>query len=373
MSSCVNCGQQVEGAHRFCPGCGTRSPDLPSLADQIEGRTLNDKYRVLSRIGSGSMGTVYLAEHIGLRKKVALKILHQSLQVNEDSLQRFQREGIAAGQFSHPNAIQIFDFDQADGRTFYLAMEYVQGESLQAFMLRNSPLPPKDAVDLARQILGVLAEAHRHGIVHRDLKPENIMITEGTLGERSIKVLDFGLSKLLNRPLQSLQTQTGMILGTPMYMSPEQCAGNDVDHRSDLYSLALILFELLSGELPFKGRMVSEILIERTTETPRPLLESVAGLELPMDLDQILRKALEPQPVDRFQSARELLDALSEVQFERCERSVKGSVGTARTVVLSPRRQAPARRRIVWAGVAAAALLLSGISLISRLSKYAIP
>ncbi|MFH0946606.1 MAG: protein kinase [Planctomycetota bacterium] len=363
MSSCVNCGQQVEGAHRFCPGCGTRSPDLSASADQLEGRTLNKKYRVLSRIGSGSMGTVYLAEHIGLQKKVALKILHSSLQINEDSLHRFQREGIAAGQFSHPNAIQIFDFDQADGQTFYLAMEYVQGESLQSFLSRNSPLPPKEAVDLARQILGVLAEAHRHGIVHRDLKPENIMVTEGTLGERSIKVLDFGLSKLVNRPLQSLQTQTGMILGTPMYMSPEQCAGGEVDHRSDLYSLALILFELLSGELPFKGRMVSEILIERTTAPARPLLESVAGLDIPRDLDQILRRALESRPEDRYQSARDLLDALSAVQFDLCERTIKRSDDTARTVVLPSRRKARSGSRMAWAGLPL--LLLLGIALIS--------
>ncbi|MFO0981948.1 MAG: serine/threonine-protein kinase [Planctomycetota bacterium] len=202
--------------------CGTKVGLKAERGDPLLGKTLGGKYRVLQKLGAGSMGTVYLGEHIGLKKKVALKILHPELQVTDEALQRFQREGIAAGQFNHQNAIQIFDFDR-EGRICYLAMEYVEGRTLREVIQDGRALDVRAAIDFALQLLRVLAEAHRHGIVHRDLKPDNMMIMESATGERVLKVLDFGLSKLLGRPLgASMQTQVGRIVGTPLYMAPEQ-------------------------------------------------------------------------------------------------------------------------------------------------------
>src|SRR5262245_14857338 len=200
MTTCLQCGHADAAEFLYCPRCGTKAVGSATVANPILGRILNGKYRIEIEIGQGAMGTVYLGEHIGLKKKVALKILHNDLQVSDESLQRFQREGIAAGKFNHPHLIQIFDFDRSDSgpgpRLFYLAMAYVEGVSLPLFLRQRGRLPVDTAVRLARQMLSCLAEAHRSGIVHRDLKPDNIMVSEFSRGELRVKVLDFGLSKL---------------------------------------------------------------------------------------------------------------------------------------------------------------------------------
>ncbi len=354
MSTCLNCGFDIEGEHKFCPSCGTRSPEVADPGHSLIGRTLNDKYRILSELGAGSMGSVYLAEHVRLKKKVALKILHIDLQVNDDALQRFQREGIAAGQFTHPNAIQIFDFDRGEGKLFYLAMEFVEGRSLKKFLREEGARPAAEAVALTRQILSALAEAHRHGIIHRDLKPDNIMVVDGPAGERTIKVLDFGLSKLIDRPLgASMRTQTGMIIGTPLYMSPEQCAGEPADHKSDLYAVGLILYEMMAGRLPFEGRSVSEILIERATAKAPSFRKAHPELSPPKELDAILRKALQPKPKDRFESAADMIAALDRVTFDgtstatprRVVAPAAASGGSEPTLVL-PAIRPPRKRRL---------------------------
>ena len=218
LNSCPNCTFQSLETFAFCPQCGTKLPGATTEAP-ILGRTLNSKYRVLREVGSGSMGTVYEGEHISLKKRVALKVLHSDLQLGDESIQRFQREGIAAGQFSHPNAIQIFDFDRDEGPIFYLAMEFVEGLDLKRLIREEGAQSVESALHVVRQILGALAEAHRHGIVHRDLKPENVMIVRGT-GPHRVKVLDFGLSKLVDRPLDVSLTEVGRVMGTPLYRSP---------------------------------------------------------------------------------------------------------------------------------------------------------
>jgi len=249
MSACLQCGHDDPAGFLFCPRCGTKSVEGSGATNPLLGRILNGKYRIESEMGSGAMGTVYMAEHIGLKKKVALKVLHPDLQVSDESLQRFQREGIAAGKFSHPHLIQIFDFDKGEGRVFYLAMEFVEGSNLTAFLRQRGRLPVPVAVRLARQILSCLAEAHRHGIVHRDLKPDNIMVTEGTRGELRVKVLDFGLAKLGDRRLiSSPVTQPGRLLGTPLYMAHEQALGDPVTPRTDIWALGLVMFTLLTGK-----------------------------------------------------------------------------------------------------------------------------
>ena len=316
MSKCRSCGHQAEEEFRFCPSCGAKVTEGTESEDPLLGRILNGKYRIVEEIGSGAMGTVYHGEHLGLRKKVALKVLHPDLQVGEDSLQRFQREGIAAGKFNHPGAIQIFDFDR-DGQVIYLAMEFVEGVNLKVFLRQKGRISPPGAVDVMTQMLSVLAEAHRQGIIHRDLKPDNIMVMPSATGQLSIKVLDFGLSKLVDKRSDgSMQTQVGRILGTPLYMAPEQCAGEEVDLRSDLYAAGLIFYEMLVGITPFPDESTTEILFTRATREAPSVTESHPDLKLSLDIDEILHRSMARRREDRYQSASEMLDALEAIRHD---------------------------------------------------------
>jgi len=350
MVQCTNCGFEIAGEARFCPQCGTQVVVEPG-SDPLIGRTLNGKYRIAEKLGEGSMGSVYLSEHIGLQKRVALKVLHSDLLVGADAVQRFRREGIAAGKFSHPNAIQIFDFDEADGSVFFLAMEFIEGPNLKEFLARNGPLEVPRAIEVIRQVLLALAEAHTHGIVHRDLKPENIMILEGSGGQLTVKVLDFGLSKLINRPVgASLQTMPGVIMGTPLYMAPEQAGGEEVDARSDLYAVGLILYELMAGSSPYAGESFTEIMIKQATEMPPPLAEARPGLRVPADLDAILQTSLAKLKDDRFQSCAEMLTALDQVDLD----------GPEARAVVPPRAQPRAAADATGGGKRKSAPLLIG-------------
>jgi len=337
MTTCLQCGHADAAEFLFCPRCGTKSVAGGTVANPLLGRILNGKYRIEIEIGQGAMGTVYLGEHIGLKKKVALKILHSDLQVSDESLQRFQREGIAAGKFSHPHLIQIFDFDRSDsgsgaGRLFYLAMEYVEGVNLTLFMRQRGRLPVDTAVKLARQMLSCLAEAHRHGIVHRDLKPDNLMVSEFSRGELRVKVLDFGLSKLVDRRLtSSLVTQPGRILGTPLYMAPEQVAGDDADGRSDVYAAGLILYEMLAGERPFREKDATQLFLTRPTAEAPSLRANVPDLAVPDELEVLLARALERERAKRFQTAEEMLNALDEVPLDAAAARTSAGASTARS------------------------------------------
>ncbi|MFT7485309.1 MAG: serine/threonine protein kinase/Flp pilus assembly protein TadD [Candidatus Paceibacteria bacterium] len=326
MTLCPNCSQALEEASRFCPSCGTKIGEGLAAEGSLLGTTLNDKYRVISELGTGSMGTVYLGEHLSLKKQVALKVLHTDLQIGQEALIRFQREGIAAGKFNHPGAIQIFDFDVEGKDTWYLAMEYVEGCTLKQYMIEEGALDVPSALDLMAQILSVLAEAHRQGIVHRDLKPENIMVRKSAMEETTIKVLDFGLSKLLDQPEGAgMMTQTGRIMGTPMYMSPEQCSGKDVDHRTDLYSAGLILFELLAGTTPFQAESMNELLVKHLSEIAPSVVDSNPKLSIPEGVDNILDRALSKSPSQRFGSATQMLVALEAVDLERIGQARRGN------------------------------------------------
>lgn len=320
MMNCGQCGFASEQPFTYCPKCGTHSTGSGGVG--LAGRILNGKYRVLSELGSGSMGTVYLGEHVALKKKIALKVLHRELQIGDEPLQRFQREGIAAGQITHANVIQIFDFDRTEDGTSYLAMEYVEGENLKDLIAREGALGTDVALTIVRQLLSTLIEAHKHGVVHRDLKPENLMVVTGQGEDVTLKVLDFGLSKLVDRPLDaSLQTMSGRVMGTPLYMAPEQWRGEEVDQRSDLYSVALILYEMLTGHQPFRGGNMTETLMRSTTEAPPSVLDHVSKHPVPVDLDGILRQGMAKERDDRYQNASEMLAALDEVRLDRVQDS----------------------------------------------------
>ena len=390
MTSCLYCGHHDAGSFLFCPRCGTKAAETAGAGDPLLGRTLNGKYRIESEIGSGAMGTVYLGEHIGLKKKVALKVLRSDLEVSDESLQRFQREGIAAGKFNHPHAIQIFDFDKGEGRIFYLAMEFVDGSNLTAFLEKRGRLPVVLAVGLARQVISCLAEAHRHGIVHRDLKPDNIMVVEDLRGELRVKVLDFGLSKLVDRRLESsLVTQPGRLLGTPLYMSPEQVAGEEADARSDVYAAGLILYEMLAGQRPFRVANTTQLFLSRPTQEAPSLLADHPELDIPEELDRIIGSALQRAREDRYQSAEEMLQALDDAALDSSatgRRLLDSARANRSRAPAAPRESSPARAPevpapsqkparkpgiLVLAGVGALALLLAGLWTFGRPGRAA--
>src|SRR5437667_3780757 len=263
---------------------------------ELEANTNLSHYRIVSKIGAGGMGEVYLAQDTKLDRKVALKILSADVAAHLDRMKRFVQEAKAASALNHPNIITIHEIDEADSVNF-IATEFVDGETLRERM-RGVPLKLGEVLDVAAQIAGALSAAHTAGIVHRDIKPENIMLrTDGI-----VKVLDFGLAKLTERlPPESVdadaatkalvQTEPGVVMGTALYMSPEQARGLTVDARTDIFSLGIVLFEMVAGRLPFEGAHRNETVISILSEKePQPLARYAR--EVPAELERIVSKAL---------------------------------------------------------------------------------
>ncbi len=358
MPTCATCGYKSENDFNFCPTCGSSSGGTERGG--LVGRSLNGKYKVGRQIGEGAMGVVYEGEHVALQKRVALKVLHPDLGVTDESMRRFQQEGIAAGRFSHLGAIQIFDFDRDGDRILYLAMEYIDGEDLKTYLRRKGRLAPAEAVAIGVQTLSVLSEAHELGIIHRDLKPDNIMVIKHSGDGVLIKVLDFGLSKLVDVPHgASMQTQVGRIMGTPLYMAPEQVAGDDVDHRVDIYATGLILYELLAGVTPFPDQSTTEILFSRATREAPSITESFPDLGIPPRLDVILKQAMERRRDDRFSTAAEMLERFEALVGGALEGPDARSRSAARTAPLLGQVQEPKRgvRSLPWMRIGVVAAL----------------
>lgn len=303
---CPSCTVEVPASAKFCPECGV---SFGGLDTDLTGRTLAGKYEIQKKIGEGSMGQIYLAMHLGLEKRVAIKVLHRDVELGIEASQRFRREGIAAGQIRHRNAIEVFDFDTTKEGLTFLAMEFVEGRDLRQFIDEEGALPFEDAEAIILQVLAALKAAHALGIVHRDLKPANVMLADDS--ERlKVKVLDFGLSKLVHRKIEaSLTTIPGRIIGTPLYMAPEQSSGEEADARADLYAIGLIFYELLVGERPFQGKTLTELLYAQATQ-PVPDIFEMAAHPQPDHLGAFFEKALDRAKDDRFQSAEEMVAAL---------------------------------------------------------------
>ncbi|NUQ12712.1 MAG: serine/threonine protein kinase, partial [Gemmatimonadaceae bacterium] len=284
---------------QFCPRDGTALPALPGL--------IAGKYEVVRELGSGGMGVVYLANQAAIERRCALKMLRPDAVADPDALARFHREARAASRISHPNVVGVFDFGQAEDGSAYLAMEYVDGVTL-AEVLRAGPLPPRRAARIAWQVANGLAVAHELGIVHRDLKPGNIMLTTYRSWTDFVKVVDFGIAKPVGSAATSTVTSTGLRVGTPAYMSPEQWIDGDVDPRSDQFTLALIVVEMLSGRTPPPQ---PSLMMDGTT-----LIESVPKpAAWPEAVKQVLARALQRLPDDRYgavsEFARELVAAVN--------------------------------------------------------------
>jgi serine/threonine protein kinase len=255
-------------------------------------------------LGSGGMGTVYEAEQVGLSRHVALKVLHAHIVSTPGAVARFQREATLMARLHHPGAAQVYDFGEDAGELF-LAMEQLHGETLEAVTFREGPLSFPVAVDVAAQVAEVLEAAHGLGIVHRDLKPANVMLT-GELSAPRVKVLDFGLAQLVDGPPGARITAAGLVHGTPAYMSPEQCRGEPVDVRADLYSLGCLLHELIHGQPPFGEAPAAEVMSGHLYRPPTPLRQLRPQLKLPEALERLVLQCLAKTPDQRPQNAHVL-------------------------------------------------------------------
>lgn len=295
------------------------APDPEGVARTLAapGTLIDDKYEIVDPIGTGGMAVVYRARHRLLDQVVAIKLIRSDRAPSPTYQRRFFREARLTSSLDHPNIVGVRDFGRTPDGLLYLVMDLVEGRTLDQLVEAEGALAPSRAVEFTCQILEGLACAHEHGIVHRDVKTSNTMVDE----EGRLRLLDFGLARQLNADddTDPSLTQAGQFIGTPLYMSPEQAAGNPVDHRSDLYSTAVVVYELLCGQPPFTGERSPEIMRRHCTESPIP--PSSAGDEVPEGLDAVILKGLAKAPDDRWQSAGAFRDALRAVSSDLRDRA----------------------------------------------------
>jgi serine/threonine-protein kinase len=287
-----------------------------TLIDQV----IADRYRVVELIGRGGMGAVYRAEHIHIKKSFAFKVLHPELTHQQEAVRRFEREAIAAARIDHPNVATAIDFGNLPTGEFYLVLDYVQGKSLRELLNQEGPLSEARTVRISRQIASALGAAHAANIVHRDLKPDNVMLVESNAEPDFVKVLDFGIAKVRteNAPNEPALTRFGTVFGTPEYMSPEQALGQSVDRRSDLYSLGIMMYEMLSQSTPFADEQIVTVLSRQMTEAPKPL-PSVSP-----ELSAIIMRLLAKLPDERPASAEQLIEEFDRLPLARLTDAAQG-------------------------------------------------
>jgi len=313
MSTCPTCSVKGTPGAVFCGTCGSRLvADVPSegAIDPLIGKTLNKTYLIQQRIGSGGMGHVYKAIHTKLESPVAVKIVKRELLAYSAMAHRFQREARAASKLHHPNVVGVTDFGQSEDGTLFMVMEYVAGKNLARAIADEAPLTESRVVHIGAQILSALAMAHANDILHRDLKPENVMIEPRRDAPDSVKVLDFGIVKLLEVGASaSTLTQAGLVCGTPGYMSPEQLRGDDLDVRSDLFSVGVVLYEMLTQKLPFEAQTPMELLHRHLSEPIAPPSER-RGRAVSPSLEELIMRALSASREERPASAEVMREQL---------------------------------------------------------------
>ena len=327
MLHCPICGRQYSPTLQACPEDGSplqadSTIAADSLSDPLIGLTLDDKYRLEARLGIGGMGTVYRARHLLIDRTVAVKVLSQRFVEDDAAQMRFRREAKAAGRLQHPNAVAVTDFGQTADGYVYIVMELLEGRTLREILAKEAPLDTARAVALMLQVAAAVAAAHEAGVIHRDLKPANIFVVHNSEVPSVVKVLDFGIAKLASETLEEDEahtlTQVGAMIGTPRYMSPEQCDGAELTPAADVYSLGVILYEMLTGVVPFTGSTPLAIAMKHTSELPRPPREFVPSI--PEPLEALVLHALEKTPGDRPPDAgefrKELLATAEKLGYE---------------------------------------------------------
>ncbi len=306
MKTCPVCAKEYPDTVKFCPVDGSTLRSKNPTADLV-GQVIADRYAIIRKLGEGGMGAVYLGEHVKMGRKSAIKVMNPSMANDPDAISRFNREASNASRISHPNVCQIYDFGETPEGIIYLAMEYIEGAALTDIIEREGALPAARAVRILKQSADALAAAHDLGIVHRDLKPDNIMIVQGRDGSDIAKVVDFGIAKAVAGDEAGQKvTKTGLVVGTPEYMSPEQLSGDKLDGRSDIYSLGLVFYRMLTGVLPFQADSAQETMIKRLTDDPMPLETARPDIVFPPKLQAVLDKALARSPSTRYSSASDL-------------------------------------------------------------------
>jgi serine/threonine protein kinase len=308
---CPQCGQEFETDARFCPTDGASLRPVGG-SDPYIGQTIGDRYHILSLVGEGGMGRVYLAEHVRMNRQCAVKLMRQNLVNEPDAAARFAREASNAARIIHPNVAAVFDYGETPERVVYLVMEFVDGEPLGEILMREKVLGPARAAGIISQVADALSAAHELGIVHRDLKPDNIIVGQRS-GREVAKVVDFGIAKAIGEHAKGL-TDTGMVIGTPEFMSPEQLVGDPVDARSDLYSLGCIAYLMLAGSHAADAPTRDAMLKRRLRERPQGPREK--NPLVPPELDSIVSRLLATAARDRYQTAAEVRDELSGLRLE---------------------------------------------------------
>jgi serine/threonine protein kinase len=338
LKICPQCGTEYELDQRFCPKDGSTLKMQGGGTGDLVGSIVADRYHILKKLGEGGMGTVYLAEHVKMGRKSAVKVMNPGMGEDPDAISRFNREAANASKISHPNVAAVYDFGETSDGLIYLAMEFIEGPSLTKVIQDHGALPPERAADITRQAAEALSVAHDMGIVHRDLKPDNIMIARNRDGSDCVKVVDFGIAKAANNEAQKV-TKTGMVVGTPEYMSPEQLAGDKLDGRSDLYSLALVAFNMFTGKLPFPAESAQEAMILRLTESPKTLAEMRPEVSWSPEVQAIMDRALAREADGRYGSAHEFGQELARAVGKMDTHAAMTSAGTH---VMSAAAAAPA-------------------------------
>jgi serine/threonine-protein kinase len=323
MRLCPQCANSCDETHRFCPSCGFPIGKLAASPDDpLVGRTLPGGYVILELVGIGGMGRVYRAEQTNLGRTVAVKIIHPHLAGEENTAARFITEARAASRLNHPNSVGIIDFGKTGDGQLYLVMEFLRGRDLARVVYEEGALSFRRIVDVLRQTLAALAEAHSEDIIHRDLKPENIILEPARSGGDFVKVVDFGLAKMRAETTTHRNiTSPGIVCGTPEYMSPEQARGDPLDARSDLYGVGVLLYQLLTGRLPFEGDSPTQVVLAHLTAIPRDPREVAPDREIPEALAAVALRCLAKSPADRYQDADELAAELSRALVATEERT----------------------------------------------------
>ncbi len=310
---CPACNCKYEESLTFCPKDGTALVPDDNQVESREGQILADRYRIKKMIGEGGMGEVYEAEHIYIKKTVALKLLRGEITSNAEAVTRFHQEALAASTIGHENIVTIDDFGRLPDGSVYLTMEYLAGEPLSDLMLRGR-MDPARALEIVAQMCRGLAAAHSKGIIHRDMKPENVYLVAAKDGTDLCKILDFGIAKVSSADSGENLTRTGTIFGTPHYMSPEQAMGRQLDHRTDVYSVGVIMYELFTGTVPFKAESFMGILTQHITALPQPPTECAPDRQIHPEIERIILTAMNKEPEKRYPSMVEFLEDLQNVK-----------------------------------------------------------
>jgi len=360
MKVCPVCSTDYGDDVKFCPRDGQTLRSATPAADLV-GQVVADRYHVMKKLGEGGMGQVYLAEHVKMGRRSAIKVMNPSMVHDPDAIARFNREASSASRISHPNVCAIYDFGETSDGLIFLAMEFIEGEPLTDLLERQGALPVARAANIFLQTADALQAAHDLGIVHRDLKPDNIMLTKGRGSADTVKVVDFGIAKAIGGDDSGQKvTKTGLVMGTPEFMSPEQLSGDKVDGRSDLYSLALVFFRMLSGKLPFEATTVQETMIKRLTDEPARLTEARPDLSFPPGLQPVFDTALARTPAERYQTVAKFAADVAAVTGRPVARSVPPTEAKTELIDTPTIRTAapPARRKRPILAVAATLVVI---------------